>query len=62
MKDILEMYSSKIKKVCSTNQDMQTYVDSCNKEPEKCAAYTEKSILHYENVADIINDGDSVIP
>ena len=39
---------------------MQTYIDSCKKESEKHAAYPEQSNVHFENVANITVDSDSI--
>ena len=41
---------------------MQTYIDSCKKESEKHAAYPEQSNVHFENVANITVDSDSITP
>ena len=40
---------------------MQTYIDSCYKEPEKCEVYLEQSTAHLENVANITADIDILI-
>ena len=62
MKEILEILNSEIKEIHYTNQNMRTYIDSCNKEPEKLAAYTENITVHLENVSNITLNIDSVIP
>ena len=62
IKDMVEIFNSEIKYIHSTNQDMKTYIDSCNKEPEKCELYLKQSTAQYENVANITADIDIVIP
>ena len=62
IKDIVKIFNSEIKDIHSTNQDMQTYIDSCNKEPEKCEVNLEQSTANLENVANITADIDIVIP
>ena len=44
------------------NQDLQTYIDSCHKESRRYAAYPENITAHFNNVADITVDGDSITP
>ena len=41
---------------------MQNYIDSCHNEPEGRVAYPEQRTLHFENVAKITANSDSVIP
>ena len=36
------------------------YIDSCHKESEIRAAYTEQSTVHFKNVANITVDRDSL--
>ena len=40
---------------------MRNYIDKCNKESEKYAAYPEQSTIHFENVVNITVDSDCVI-
>ena len=40
---------------------MQTYIESCKKEPERRVVYTEHNTEHFENVANITANSDSVI-
>ena len=61
IKEVLDIYSYYIKEINSTNRDMQTYIDSYKKESEKCAAYPEHSTVHFEYIANITVDSDSVI-
>ena len=62
MKEIVELLNYEIKEICSTNQDTRAYVDSCNKESERRAAYPEHSTVHSKNISNINVDNDSVIP
>ena len=62
MKDIVDIFNSEIKETRSTNQDMQNYIDSCHKESERIAAYTEQIFAHFENIVNVTVDNDSVIP
>ena len=62
MKDIVEILNCEIKEIRSTNRDMQNYIDSCHKEPEKRAAYLEQSTINFENVANINVNNYSLIP
>ena len=41
---------------------MQNYIESCQKESERCASYTEERTAHFKNVASITINSDSVIP
>ena len=59
---MVEIFNSEIKDIHYTNQDMQIYIDTCDKEPEKCEVYLEQSTAHLENVANITADIDIVIP
>ena len=43
IKETLESFNSETMELRATNQDMQTYIDSCNKEH---AVYTEQNNLH----------------
>ena len=61
MKQIVEIFNSDIKEIRFTNQDMRNYIDSCRRYPERRAAYPGQSTAHFENVANITDDGDSVI-
>ena len=61
MKDIVEIYNSKINYIRSTNQDMQNYIDICLRELERRADYPEHSTAHFENVANITVNSASVI-
>ena len=53
------MFSSETKELRATNQDMQTYIDSCNKEH---AAYTEQKNSHLRTIADIAVDSCIITP
>ena len=55
----MESFNSETKELRATNQDMQTYIDSCNKER---AAYTEHKNLHFKNIADITVDSYIINP
>ena len=57
----MDISNSEIKEISSTNWDMKNYIDSCHKESERHTAYPEQSTEHFENVANITVDSDSVI-
>ena len=44
------------------NRDLRTYIDICHKESEICAAYTEHSTAHFNNIAKIDVDYDIITP
>ena len=48
--------------MCATNQDLQTYIDSCHKESEIRAAYPEQSNAHLNNIVNITVNSDSITP
>ena len=50
------------KELCEINQDLQNYIDSCYRESERRASYSEKSTAHFNNVANITGDRDSITP
>ena len=62
MKNTVEIFNYEIKDISSTNREILSYIDSCHKEPERCASYLEKSTLQFENVVNITINSDSVIP
>ena len=62
MKDIVDIYSSEVKKIHYTSGYLQTYIHGYNKESEKCAAYPGQSTVYFENVANITVNSESVIP
>ena len=47
IKEKLESFNYETKELRTTNQDMQTYIDSCNKER---AAYKEHNNLHFKTL------------
>ena len=61
MKEIVDIYSSEIKWIRSTNQDMKNYIDSFRKYSERRAAYPEQSNAHFEIGVNITVNSDSVI-
>ena len=42
------------------NKKLQTYIDGCQKESERRAAYPEHSAAHLNNVANINGNIDSI--
>ena len=59
---MLEQFNSDKKELIATNRDLQTYIDGCHKESERCAAYPEQSTAHFNNVVNITVDSDSITP
>ena len=42
------------------NRDLINYIDSCHKESERRAGYPEQINVHFNNVANITVDSDSI--
>ena len=53
MKYIFDIYNSEIEELRAINQYMQEHIDSCHKEPERCAAYLYQNTANFEDVQDI---------
>ena len=53
------MSNSDTKELHSTKQDLRTYIDSVKKDSE---AYPEQNTVHFEKVANIIVNSDSITP
>ena len=60
IKEMLESLNYETKELCATNRDLWTYIDSCHKEPERHATYPEHSTAHFNNVANITVNIDSI--
>ena len=41
---------------------MREYIDSCHRESESCAAYLEHNTAHFNNIANITANSDSITP
>ena len=52
-------FNSERKKLGTGNQDLRTYIDNVKKD---CTAYLEQNTLHFENVANITVNSDSITP
>ena len=61
MKEIVEIFYSEIQEIRSTNWYMQDYIDIFHKESERHAEYPEQSTGHFEKVANITVDSNSLI-
>ena len=59
IKETLESFNSETMESRATNQDMQTFIDSYNKER---VVYTERNNLHLKNIADITVDSYIITP
>ena len=59
MQEIVYIYSSNIKEIHCTNQDLQNYIDIVKKER---AAYTAHKTLHFKDISKITVNSDSVTP
>ena len=59
---MLELFNFDTKQLCATKQDLQKFIDSCQKESKRHTAYPEQSTAHFNNVANITVDIDSIAP
>ena len=59
---MLESFNYETNELRETNQDLKTYIESCHKESERCAAYLEQNTLHSEIASDIAINSDSITP
>ena len=57
---MLDSFKYKTKELHATQRDLQTYIDSCHKESERRAAYTEHSTANFNNVANITVNSDII--
>ena len=62
IKEMLESFNSETKELCATNRDLQTYIDCCHQESERHALYPEQGIVHFNNMANITIDNNSITP
>ena len=60
MKEVLDMYKYDIVYIHAINRDMWEHIDCCHKESENCAAYAEHGTAHFNNVANITINADSI--
>ena len=59
---MLESFNYEKKELNTTNQYLEDYIASCHKESERRAVYKEQITEHFNNVADITADSDSITP
>ena len=56
------MYKYDIEKIHAIKQEIREHIDSCYKGSKSCAEYLEHSTAHFNNVANITIDSDSITP
>ena len=58
----MDIYRYKIEEIHDINQDVREHTDGCHKESEIRTAYLEHNPAHFNNVANITVNGDSINP
>ena len=61
-KDIANVYKYEIEEIHAINWDIREYINSCPKESEMCAVYTEESTAYFDDIENITLDSANVIP
>ena len=59
---MFDLFNYETKKLCETNQDLRTYIDSCHKEPERSTSYPEQSTAHFNIIENITADSFIITP
>ena len=62
MKEVLDMYKYKIEDINAITRDIGEHSDSCHKESEIPAVYPKYNTAHFNNVANITSNSDSITP
>ena len=62
MKEIVYTYKPDIEEIHAINLDMREHINSCHKESESRTAYPEYNTAHFNNVANISVNSDSITP